>query len=518
MKRTQILLKAAAATLIGALGALAFGACGSQQATSGTSVTDTITAEAAYASRDFNPNSTSSALAMSANWYVVEPLYAFNYSDYSMYNALAKGEPEQVSDTEYVVTLRDDAKYSDGTDVTPNDVVESWKRSTAEGGLYVPMLDFIDTVEPKGDNQVTFKLKYAFPAFKERLALIKVAPADMDKDQLTSMPTGSGPWKYVSITDQKVTFVRNDLYNGEYPAQCKNMVWNVAVDDTARVTAMQTGKVDVMELVPTLAFDVLSKRADLKTVQAFNAPYIMFNTKKAPFDDPKVRQAVFYAIDAQQLIDNQMSGQATPTTSYLIEEYPAYHEASTVYTHDVEKAKELLKEAGVTDKVKFTLYSTDQSWITQLAPQIKNNLAEIGMEVDLQSMASSALYPNITDKDDADFSMALVAGDPSVFGNDADLLMNWFYGDNTWTRQRTFWYGTDGYEKLHELMDKAIAAKDDGERQEYWNQCYDVIAEEVPIYPLFHRKTTTAFKKGVFSKSEAIGTTGLDLLQAKLNH
>lgn len=67
-------------------------------------------------------------------------------------------------------------------------------------------------------------------------------------------------------------------------------------------------------------------------------------------------------------------------------------------------------------------------------------------------------------------------------------------------------------------MDKAIAAPSDSERQDYWDQCFDLLSEQVPIYPLFHRKTTTAFKKGVFSKTEAIGTTGLDLLQAKLNH
>lgn len=53
-------------------------------------------------------------MTMAANWYVVEPLYAFNYSDYSMYNALAKGEPVKVSDTEYTVALRDGAKFSDG--------------------------------------------------------------------------------------------------------------------------------------------------------------------------------------------------------------------------------------------------------------------------------------------------------------------------------------------------------------------------------------------------------------------
>lgn len=516
MKRKGNLLKAAALALAGAF--MLSGCGGGAAATStGPSVPDTITAEVAYASRDYNPNSTSSALTMSANWYVVEPLYAFNYSDYKLYNALAKGEPNKVSDTEYEVTIRDGAKFSDGKPVTSKDVVKSWERSANPDGLYAPMLSFIDKVEAKSDNVVTFKLKYAFPTFKQRLALIKVAPADMDNAQLTAKPIGSGPYKYADITDQKVTFVKNDTYNGEYPAQAKNMVWNVAVDDTARVTAMQGGKVDVMELVPSTAFTTLQQKAELKTKQSFNAPYIMFNTKTKPFDNNKVRQAVFYAINTDQLIKNQMANQATPTTSFMTEDFPAYHKASTVYTQDIDKAKSLLKEAGITEPINFKLYTTDQSWITQLAPQIKNDLAKIGMNVQIESMASTALYPNITDKEDATYSMALVGGDPSVFGDDPDLLMNWYYGDNTWTRKRSFWYDSDGYKELHSLMDKAIAAKSDSERQDYWNQCYDLLSEQVPIYPLFHRKTTTAFKKGVFKEVEAIGTTGLDLVQAKLN-
>lgn len=78
------------------------------------------------------------------------------------------------------------------------------------------MISFIDSVEAKTDQEVTFNLKYPFPAFKERLALIKVAPASMSNDELTAQPIGSGPWKYANITDQKVTFVKNDLYNGDY--------------------------------------------------------------------------------------------------------------------------------------------------------------------------------------------------------------------------------------------------------------------------------------------------------------
>jgi peptide/nickel transport system substrate-binding protein len=521
MKIKSTVKRASAAIAFVLAGALSLSACGggsSATATKGTAVADTITAQVAYASRDFSPATTSGALPMAANWHVTEPLYALDYSDFSVYNALAKGEPERVSDTEFVVNLRDGAKFSDGTPVTSEDVVKSVERTTAEGSLYVSMLDFIKSVEAKGDSAVTFHLTKPFPMFKQRLALIQITPADANADDLKNQPIGSGPWKYENITDQQVKFVKNDQYNGDYPAQTKNMVWNVTVDDTARVTAMQGGKTDVMEMVPANAFKTLeASGSELKTVQGFNQAFVMFNTHKKPFDDTRVRQAVLYAIDVDKLIQNQMAGQAEAATSYLPKEFPYYHEAKNVYKKDLAKAKKLLEEAGVTGEVKFTLYTTDASWITQLAPQIKNDLAEIGFKVDIQSMSSAALYPNVADNEKADFSMVMAPGDPSVFGNDPDLLMNWFYGDSTWTQKRTWWKGSEGYTKLHDLMDKAIAAKDDTERQDYWNQCYDLISEEVPIYPLLHRKTTTAVKKGVFKAINPIGSTGINLVKSELS-
>lgn len=520
MVKVNAKLKAAVAAVLAGGMVVAMAGCGggsAANASKGTSVPDTITAEVAYASRDFMPSTTSGALPMSANWHVVEPLYSLDYTTYDTFPALAKGEPQKVSDTECIVTLRDGAKFSDGTPVKASDVVSSYKRSTAEGSLFISMLDFIDSVEAKGDNQVDFKLKEAFPMFEKRLALIPIVPTDKSDAELKKMPTGSGPWKYTSITDQQVNFEKNDNYNGTYPAQTKKMVWNVNVDDTARVTAMQAGKTDVMENVPAKAMQTLkSAGSDSQTVQGFNQAFIMFNTKKKPFDDPRVRQAVFYSIDTKKLIDNQLSGQAQQITSFLPEDFANHHKAKNVYTKDTAKAKELLQEAGVSGPIKTTLYTTDHTWITQLAPQIKNDLAESGIDVDIQSMKSSALYPSITDKDDADFSMVLAPGDPSVFGDDPDLLMNWWYGDNVWTKQRTFWNGSESYNELHDLMNKALAAKTDDERQDYWNQCYDLLSEQVPLYPLFHRKVSTAVKKGVFSEYKAMGTTGLDLVQAKL--
>ena len=227
MVKINARVRAAVAAILAGGMVVAMAGCGGSSATAGatgTSIPDTITTEVAYASRDFMPNTTSGALPMSANWHVVEPLYALDYTTYKTFPALAKGAPQKVSDTEYVITLRDGAKFSDGTPVKASDVVSSYKRSTAEGSLFISMLDFIDSVEAKGDNQVDFKLKEAFPMFEKRLALIPIVPSGKSDAELKKMPTGSGPWKYTAITDRQVSFEKNDAYNGKYPAQTKKMV------------------------------------------------------------------------------------------------------------------------------------------------------------------------------------------------------------------------------------------------------------------------------------------------------
>lgn len=132
--------KTAAAVLAGALALSGCGGgTGTTNAKGGPSVADTITAQVAYSSRDFNPLSTSMALPMAGNWHVTEALYTLQMSDYSLVSGLAAGEPEKISDTEYVITIRDGAKFSDGNAVTANDVKTSFERVMAPGGVYAPM-------------------------------------------------------------------------------------------------------------------------------------------------------------------------------------------------------------------------------------------------------------------------------------------------------------------------------------------------------------------------------------------
>ena len=520
----------AKATAVLAAGVLALSGCGGGGSDTGKSGGDapekaavpsgqpakggTIRAAAAYESNNYHPSSTSSALATGANMHVVEGLYELDYHDYKPYRALAKEDaPTKVTDTQYEVSLRDGAKFSDGTPVTTDDVVKSFERSTAEGNIYLPMLSFIDNVQKKDDKTVTINLKHPFSLVKERLALVKIVPASMSDDELTSKPMGTGPWKYDEITSAHIKFSPNENYNGQFPATAEAMQWEILKDDTARTTAFQQGTVDVIEAAPADA-EALIKGAGgvIDAVQGFNLPFLLFNTKKAPLDNNKVRQAFFYAVDTEKLISNALSGNAKAAKSFLPESHPNFHEASTVYKYNPEKAKELLKEAGV-ENLDIKLLTTDHPWITALAPQIKNDLAAVGINATIESQASSALYANNLDVDNPTFDVTLAPGDPSVFGQDPDLLLSWWYGDNTWTKKRTQWGGSEKFKELHQYMDKAVTLEGDAQQQE-WNKAFDLVSEEVPLYPLFHRQMLTAYYPDKVTNFSPISTTGLDFINA----
>lgn len=476
----------------------------------------TLTVGSAYSTQNYDPSSTSSALGISANLNVVEGLYDLDYHDYSVHKGLAADDPKKVDDNTFEVALRKDAKFSDGKAVTADDVVESFKRATAEGNLYVSMLTPIASIEKKDDTTVTIKTTVAnFSLLRERLAIVRVIPAAMTKEDLTAKPIGSGPWKYDEITDATLKLSPNENYNGEHKAKDKMLRIDVLKDPTARVTAQKEGTTLISEQTPADSIDQLkSAGCDVDTVQGFGTRFMMFNVKKDPWSNVKVRQAVLYALDYDKLIANALAGMASAPSCYLPETYTNYHKASMVYTHDVDKAKSLISESGIKPGA-MVLRTTDNDQVVAMATQVKNDLDALGFNVSIQTDTSAATYSAI-DGGEA-YDILLAPGDPSCFGADPDLLLNWWYGNNIWMTKRCPWSDTAEFKKLHELMDEALG-KTGEDQQKAWNACFDLISENVPLYPVLQVKTSTsswtnnANAEGVkVAGFKGIGTTGVAL-------
>ena len=472
----------------------------------------TITVGSAYETTDYSPITTS-ALGMGANWQVLEGLYRFDMSDYSVSPALAAGDPVKVSDTEYEISLRDGAKFSDGTDVKAADVVSSYERTTGDKSIFRQFFTFVDSVSAKDDKTVTVKLKYPFSNLKERFVNVHVVPSGMSEDALKAKPIGSGPYKYEAISATEITAVPNEHYNGKIPAKVATLKWSALKDDAARLSAALGGSIDVMEAVPAAAQDQLKTAGwNVEAKPGYGNPFMMFNTQKAPFNKPEVRRAFLKAIDTQKLISSALNGQAVEAKSFLPEANPAYKKPATDLSYDKDAAKKLLADAGASDMT-VNLVTTDHPWVLSLVPQIKSDLEALGLKVNHQQMASSALYSTVTDVDNPTYDVVLAPGDPSVFGVDPGIIVSWWNGDNVWTKKRDGWQVSDpeSFKKLQGLMDEAVQLDGDAAKAK-WGEVQDLLAEQTVIYPLVFRNMITASNPKKVDGFKAISATSLQLL------
>lgn len=475
----------------------------------------TIEAGIAYPiSTGFDPLTSSGASSMAANLHIFEGLVDLHPATRKPYLALAAAEPEKIDDVTYRITLRDGAKFHNGNPVTTEDVVYSFERvlDPAKASLFAQFIPFIDTVKKVDEKVVEFKLKYPFALFKERLTIVKIVPkvvVEAGQAAFDANPVGTGPYKFVSATkDDRIVFEAFADYNGGYPAQVEKMTWFLLSDDAARVTAQESGRVQAIESVPYLDAERLKRKGTVESVQSFGLLFLMFNCEKAPFNNPKVRQALHYGLDTQKLIDVVFLGNAKAATSYVQDTHPDYVKANSQYDFDKAKAEALLAEAGVTE-LKFELLATDHSWVKECAPLILESWNSLkGVKVSLKHLQSGALYGTHVDK--GAYEVVIAPGDPSVFGNDLDLLLSWWYRGDVWPKRRFRWSETAEYAEVQKLLDEA--AKNPDASKEAWTKAINIIAEHVPLYPIIHRKLPTAWNDKALNGFQPLPTTGMSFI------
>ncbi len=517
--------------LTGAVGAAAglaatIGACAPDSTTSpggagsvaGEAKPDgTIKAAISYelGTNGYDPMTTTSALTIAANWHTMEGLTEIDPASQETYAALAKELPSATGKS-VDIALRDGAVFHDGSTVTADDVVFSFERvlDPKNNSLYSTFIPFIDSVKKKDDTTVTIKLKYTTGLLAPRLSVVKIVPkgaVEKDPDSFDANPVGTAGYKMTDngASSKTVKFERFEDYTGPKPAKAKTMEWEVIPDASTRTNAVQSRSVQAIDSVPYLSIDQLKAQTTVESVQGFGLLFAMFNNSKDnPFAKLENRQGFFYAIDMDKVIETGLLGQAEAATSFLQKQHPDYQEASTVYSLDADKAKQLFAKTGLKS---FRMLVTDHDWVKKATPIIQESLQAVGIDVQFEQKQSADVYNTIDGKPDA-FDVVIAPGDPSVFGNDPDLLMRWFYSGDIWTDTRMHWKGTDAYKEAQSLFSQSIQATDETKQTETWGKMFDLLSDNVPLYPLFHRKVPTSWDASTLIDFKPISLTGLSFV------
>ncbi|MBB1484173.1 ABC transporter substrate-binding protein [Tessaracoccus sp. MC1865] len=491
---------------------------GSESASpSAAAVTDgKITAAISYelGTNGYDPMTTTAALTVAANWHTMEGLTELHPATREVFAALGSDMPSQVDDTTWEVTLRDGAVFHDGSPVTPEDVVFSFERvlNPDNASLYAAFIPFIESVTAKDDKTVTIKTSYPFSLVPERLAVVKIVPkalVEADQKAFDLAPIGTGPYKLTDngAASQVLKFERFDQYTGPQAARAAEMEWQIIPDDSTRTNALSSDTVQAIDSVPAANLAQLAETKSVAAEQGFGLLFMMFNCGAAPMNEVKNRQAILYALDYDRICKVGMSDLASPAKSFVHEAHPAFKEASVQYAGNVAKAKELLAETGLTS---VRLLSSDHGWFAAVRPIVKESLEAAGLTVAYEEKKSSDVYATIDGAVDA-YDVVMAPGDPSVFGDDADLLLRWWYAGDTWTDARMHWKGQDSYNQVQDLLGKASESTGD-DQVGVWHQVFDVVSENVPLYPIFHRKSPTAFDAETLQDFKPIPVTGLSFV------
>lgn len=444
--------------------------------------------------------------------HTAQGLYDWDPHTFKPADALAVGAPVQVSPTVYDVTLREGAAFSNGEPVTAEAVAASFDRLRNASSTYGVLLAPLRSVAALDERTVRVTLAYPMPLLvRERLALVPVTlpPAD-GAEGTAAAGTGSGPWLLsdVSADEGRLSFVPNGYYAGNEPPACSAMEWRFMAEGAARLQAAAAGEVQVAtDLAPGDAEGISQEGLTTEYVPGFASPYVLFDCDEAPFNDVRVRQALLYAIDYDQAISEVLGSRATVPTGVLPTAHTGYVRAEASYSHDPERARQLLEKAGVED-LSFELDVQDEG-LRPLASRLCADWTQVGVK------ATVSEQPGTLGAGLADFSVALCFDDPTLLGFDVDLLLTWRYGGEVSPERLGHWTG-EAADKARSLMRQAREAADEATQRQLWEQCFAIIAEQVPLWPVAFLDAGTAWHAADLRGFEPLSTDGVDFLGVSL--
>lgn len=442
-------------------------------------------------------------------------------------------EWEQVDDNTWNFKLSEDVTFHNGSDFTAADVKASLER-VLDPSISAPTLflfDMIESIEIIDDYELEITTSYPFAPLPNNLAhaagsimskesidadyqnaidqsasditleeyydLREAGGADFEaiseqiashtSEHISGNPDGTNHVQFVSRTPgDNIEFERFDAFTGSSTVDSLRFV--IIPESGSMMAELESGGINVISPVNIASLDRVnaSEQIELVEAESMRIHYLGFNTQKAPFDDPNLRQAIHYALNREEIKDGIFNGQASIPNSMVSSNVFGYDKALPLVEQDMEQAEELLQQTEVGEGFDATLWVNDSQELLDIAVYIQEELQGLNINLSIEQYENAAYLDLLGNGDHDMFLLNFTAstGDADYLLSSLTLSSNIGSAGN-----RAFYHN----EALDAALVEARSATDDESRLEEYSNIHNMLSEDVPYSPLVHPNMTLAF-------------------------
>jgi len=367
----------------------------------------------------------------------------------------------------YSFTLREGITFHDGSQVTVEDIKYSIDRYAVQAGSSV--FSALEEVVIVDETTVEIRLTEANTEFLGDLYIVYIIPES--NTDVAVNPIGTGPFKFVSYSPgQKLNLEKYDGYWQEGYPYLDEVEFKFVADMETAFVELQAGTLDILNYLTIDQVEILGDDFNIVEGSMNFVQALYLNNDYEPFQDTKVRQALCYAIDKDSINEFYAGGRSRLIGSHMIPSITKYYEegAEGLYPYDVEKAKELLAEAGYAEG--FDLVITVSSAYSQhvsVAEIMVENLKAVGINASIELVEWSAWLSDVyTDRD----------YQATVIGVDGKLApCSWLIRYESTYGSNFFNYSSEAYDSTYA---QAKSTVDESEKVRLYKELQMMLAEE----------------------------------------
>lgn len=395
-------------------------------------------------------------------------------------------------------------KFADGTPVDSKAVKFSVERVMAVKKGPADYFKPVKSIETPNADTVIFKLAQPFAPFLDTLAVNaagivnpKVMEHEKDGDKgsnyLAAHTMGSGMYELTEFNPgQDIKMVMNKNHFGKEPA-IKTILFKVIKDPSAERLQLESGDLDIAAGIP---MDQLDQLKSNKAIQIFESPSLLtsivyINNQKAPLNNVKLRQAISYAVDYKGIVYGAVKGRGQQLTTPVPQGMWGRDDSIKGYSLEPDKAKALLKEAGLENGVTLKLlYSDNQGFNETQALMLQNSLGKVGIKLELEKVAWATFRERV---DKGDFDLAMGTWSPD-YADPQFFMTYWFDSKYFGLAGNRAFYKNDAVDTI---LREAEKITDQNKRIELYKKAQAMVLADAPYIFLFQTNVLTPMRANI---------------------